>query len=117
MTTLTQVTAYKGILERKQNKPRNTTKKNLQLTQTAIKRITREIETNAVIWKNTWKKTIRPLVQQFIYKTLHGTHLVRKYWSNINGYEEWKTCRTCNETKSMNHILTQCKERNTQTIW
>ena len=117
LTTLTQATAYKGILEHKQNEPRNTTEKYLQLTQTAIKRITGEIETNATIWKNTRKKTIRPLVQQFIYKTLHRTHLVRKYWSNINGYEERETCRTCNETESMNHIPTQCKERNTQTIW
>ena len=117
LTTLTQATAYKGILERKQHEPRNTTEKNMQLTWTAIKRITREIETNTTIWKNTRKKTIRPIVQQFLYKTLHGTHLVGKYWSNINGYKEQETCRTCNKTESISHILMQCKEKHTQTIW
>ena len=89
----------------------------LQLTRMAIKRITGEVETNAAIWKNMRKKTIRPIVQQFLYKTIHGTHLIRKYWSHINGYEEREICRTCGETESMSHILTKCKEKTTQTIW
>ena len=36
---------------------------------------------------------------------------------NIDGYEERETCATCNETESMSHILTQCKEKHTQLIW
>ena len=83
----------------------------------AIKRITGEIETNAAIWKHTRKKTIRPIVQQFLYKTIHRTHMIRGYWSHINGYEERERCATCNETESMSHILTRCKEKNAQTIW
>ena len=106
LPTLTQATAYKGILEQKQHEPRNTTERNLQLTRTAIKRITGEIETNAAIWKHVRKKTIRPIVQQFLYKTIHGTHMIGGYWSHINGYEERERCATCNETESMSHILT-----------
>jgi len=117
LPTLTQATAYKGILERKQHEPRNTTERNLQLTRTAIKRITGEIETNAAIWKHARKKTIRPIVQQFLYKTIHGTHMIGGYWRHINGYEEREKCATCNETESMSHILTRCREKNTQTIW
>jgi hypothetical protein len=44
-----QATAYKGILEWKQPEPRNTSKRNLQLTRMAIKRITGEVEMNAAI--------------------------------------------------------------------
>ena len=62
LPTLTQVTAYKGILERKQPEPRNTSKRNLQLTHMAIKRITGEVEMNAVIWQNTWRQMIRPII-------------------------------------------------------
>jgi len=51
--TLTQATAYKGILERKKAELRKTSKKNLRLTCTAIKRITKKIETNATIWQST----------------------------------------------------------------
>jgi len=80
LPTLTQATAYKGILEWKQPKPRNTTEKNIQLTHTAIKGVTGEIETNNAIWKSTRKKTIRPLIQQFLYRTIHGTHMIRKQW-------------------------------------
>ena len=117
LSTLTQATAYKGILERKQHEARNTTERNLQLTRTAIKRITGETESNAAIWNSTRKKTIRPIVQQFMYKSMHGTHLVGKYWRNINGFEGREICATCNETESMSHILTECNERNARLIW
>jgi hypothetical protein len=83
----------------------------------AIKRITGEVETNAVIWRNMWRQVIRLIIQQFLYKTLHGTHLIGKYWRNINGYEEWETCTTCNKTESMSHILTECREQYMQTVW
>ena len=117
LPTLTQATAYKGILERKQHELQNSTKKNLQLTRMAIKRITGELETNTAIWKDTRKKTIRPIVQQFLYKMIHETHMIGKYWSHINGYEDRESCKSCHETESMSHILTQCKERSTQTVW
>jgi len=117
LPTLTQVTAYKGILERRESEQYKTTEKNMKLTRTAIKRITGEAETDATIWLNTQKKVIRPIIQQFIYKTMHGTHLVRKYWRNIDGYEEQETCSTCNETESMHHIMVQCRENSTHLIW
>jgi len=117
LPTLTQATAYKGILERKQPEPRNTTEKNIQLTRTAIKGVTGEIETNNAIWKSTRKKTIRPLIQQFLYRTIHRTHMIGKQWRHINGYKEREMCTTCNETESMSHILTQCKEKSTQLVW
>jgi len=117
LSTLTQATAYKGILEQKKSEPRKTSKKNLNLTHIAIKRVTSESETNAAIWLNTWKSTIRPIIQQFPYKTMHRTHLIGKYWRNINGYKEQEQCATCNETESMNHIMTHCRENNTHLIW
>jgi len=43
--------------------------------------------------------------------------MIGKYWRHIDGYEERETCATCNETESMSHILTQCKEKHTQLIW
>jgi predicted transcriptional regulator len=114
---LTQAMAYRGILEQKQPKMRQTTERNIQLTCTAIKRIMSKLETDGVIWNNTRKKTVRPLIQQFLYKTIHSTHMVGKYWRNINGYEERETCTACNEMESMSHILMQCKEKSTQLIW
>jgi len=88
LPTLIQVTAYKGILEQRESEQCKTTKKNMKLTHTAIKRITGKAETDAAIWLNMQKKAIRLIIQQFIYKTIHRTHLVGKYWRNIDSYEE-----------------------------
>ena len=117
LPTLTQATAYKGILERQQHEPRRTSTRNLQLTRMTIKRVTGEVETNAAIWRSMRKQVIRPIIQQFLYKSMHGTQMIGKYWRNINGYEDRETCATCNETESMSHILTQCREQNTQVVW
>ena len=76
---LMQATAYKGILEQKRPEQRNTSEKNLQLTRIAIKQVTGKTEMNAAIWLSTQSKTMRPIIQQFLYKMIHGTHLVRKY--------------------------------------
>ena len=53
LSSLTQATAYKGILEKRKSVPRNTTEKNLKLAHRAIKRITGNSETNATIWRST----------------------------------------------------------------
>ena len=83
----------------------------------AIKRVTGESETNTAIWLNMRKSTIRPIIQQFLYKMMHRTHLIRKYWRNINRYKEQEWCATCNKTESMNHIITHCRENTTHLIW
>jgi len=88
LPTLMQATAYKGILERKRPEQWNTSKKNLQLTCIAIKWVTGKTEMNATIWLSTQSKTIRPIIQQFLYKMIHRTHLFGKYWRNINGYKD-----------------------------
>ena len=106
-----------GILERKTHEPRNTTENNLRLTREAIHRVTGETETDATIWHNLRRQAIRPIIQQFLYKTMHGTYMIGKYWRPIPGSEEREICTTCNTTESMNHILTQCREENTQLIW
>ena len=48
---------------------------------------------------------------------IHSTHLIRKYWRNINSYEDQEICVSCNETELMSHIITQCKEKSMQLIW
>jgi len=117
LPTLTQATVYKGILERRKSEPHNTTEKNLKLTHRAIKRITGNSEMNAAIWQSTQRKAIRPIIQQFLYKTIYSTHLIGKYWRNINSYKDQEICASCNKTESMSHIITQCKEKSTQLIW
>ena len=49
LPSLIQATTYRGILEQNQYEPRKTTKKNIQLTHTAIQWVTGKLETNNTI--------------------------------------------------------------------
>jgi hypothetical protein len=117
LSTLTQAKAYRGILEQKSINQRNSTTQNLQLTHEAIHLITKELETDATIWQSIRKPILRLTVQQFLYKAMHNTHMIGRYWINIPGYEDREMCTTCEETESMTHILTQCRSHTTQKIW
>jgi hypothetical protein len=50
LTTLTQATVYRGIMERKNLTPRNSATHNLQLTRDTIQHITGDLESDATIW-------------------------------------------------------------------
>ena len=117
LATLTQAMAYRGILERKKPELRNSTKNNLRLTRDAILQTTNEDKTEATIWNSTRKPSIRPIVQQFLYKTMHDTFITGKRWRDFQGLEDREICATCNTTNDMSHILTRCQEQMTQLIW
>ena len=117
LATLTQAKAYKGILERRKLDPRTSTTRNLRIIRASLRNLTGENETDRTIWKNVRKSTLRPLIQQFLYRAIHNTYKVGSYWSHIRGSEEREICRTCNETESMDHILTKCEHPTTRTIW
>lgn len=74
-------------------------------------------ETEATIWRNLRSKAIRPVIQQFLFKTTHNTYMVGEYWRKIRGCEDRGTCTTCDTTESMNHILTECNAPPTCLIW
>src|SRR5437588_8367156 len=85
LTALTQAKAYRGILERMSPEPRRTTANNLRLIRESISQITGKTETNATLWQNLRKSTIRPTIQQFLYKAMHGIYMVGPFWTHIDG--------------------------------
>ena len=117
LAALTQAKAYRGILERINPEPRQTTERNLQLTRDSITRLMGDTETDATLWRNLRKSSIRPLIQQFLYKAMHGIYMVGPYWRHITGHEDRGTCTTCDTLDSMEHILTQCREPTAHLIW
>ena len=117
LATLTQAIAYRGIRERAKKLERKTTQLNLEKIKGDLKDITGEEETNAAIWHNVRMNPIRLRIQQFFFKTIHGTHKIGRYWLNIEGYSQRATCRNCEDDESMNHILTECTHPTTQRIW
>jgi len=48
---------------------------------------------------------------------MHGTQKIRKFWSSIAPLAYREHCRTCGLTKSMDHILTKCRDPPVRIIW
>jgi ribonuclease HI len=117
LTALTQATAYRGIMERQTPQKRATTTTNLQLTREALHNYNNVLETDETIWSNMRQRTLRIRVKQFLYKAMHGTQKLGKYWQWIERCEVREFCTTCGSTESMEHILASCPATARNLIW
>ena len=117
ISSLTQATAYKGILERKQILIRPSSSENIQRARDAIKRLTGNDETDATIWMNMKKAPLRPKIRQFLFKATHEVFKIGEFWSHIPAVSERHLCTTCRTTESMSHILIHCRSKPTRLIW
>ena len=79
LSTMTQALAYKGIRTRNPPLPWPTTTRNLAQARSTIRDFNLTLETDANLWKGLRKKSIRPRVQQFLYKTMHGVYKIGSY--------------------------------------
>ncbi|KAH9161884.1 hypothetical protein EDB89DRAFT_1812507, partial [Lactarius sanguifluus] len=96
---------------------RRSTNTNLEKVKQDLNDQTGTLETDETIWNLIRRKPICPLIQQFLYKSLHSTHKIGKYWLNIPECEDRCYCRSCGETKLMDHILTSCENQTRTRIW
>jgi hypothetical protein len=118
LATITQSTAYRGIQESKSHPPRATSTRNIQTARNAIQAYNQTLETDETLWKGIQNHTLCTHVQQFLYKTMHGTQKIGSFWSNIPNYKMCQYCSTCHDKiESMDHILTHCDALITRIIW
>jgi len=117
LSMLTQAIAYRGIKETRKVPARQTTKENLQKAREAIYEYTGSLETDESIWLSTRKQEIQTKIRQFLFKTMHGTQKIGKFWTTIEALTHREKCGSCNTTESMEHILTRCREPPVRTIW
>ncbi|KAI0249344.1 ribonuclease H-like domain-containing protein [Lactifluus subvellereus] len=116
IATITQAIAYQGIREQHTPLPRPTTERNIQAARNTVHEYTGTLETEESLWKGTRNRTIRTRVQQFLYKSLHGTQKIGEFWRHIPGFETRQNCTTCDITESMDHILIHCHQQIGQNI-
>jgi ribonuclease HI len=117
LAAMTQAITYRGITAQQRTQPRMAAQLNLEQTRIALKEYQGTLETDKSIWQGLRRHTIHLRAQQFLYKAMHNMLMVGGVWANILGYEERGTCRICNTTESMNHILTECKAEPRKVIW
>lgn len=99
MSTITQALAYKGILK----------------IQQALYWIGTLLPDN--IWKSLQSKTLSKEIRNFLWKCMYNIYKLRKYWKNIQDYEDRAKCLKCRVEKSMDHILTECEASGQGLIW
>jgi len=117
LTAVTQAIAYRGIMECQPHRHHTTTSENLQSTREAIHNYNNLLETDETLWSGMRRRTLRTRVHQFMYKAMHGTQKIGKYWRHIENAAQRELCTTCGVTESMEHILTQCQATPRATIW
>jgi len=117
LATLTQALAYRGIMERKTHRRRPTTETNLQRTREALANYHSDLETDETIWRGTRNTALRLRTCQSLYKAIHGTQKIGRYWDHIPGHEERSDCQRCSSEETMEHILMNCQERPVKIIW
>ena len=88
LATITQSTAYRGIQESKSHPPRATSTRNIQTARNAIHAYNETLETDETLWKEIRNRTLRTHVQQFLYKTMHGTHCHPEHWQLLEKHPE-----------------------------
>ena len=117
LSAMTQALAYRAIRTIKTKDAPPITPILLQKIREAISNLNGQSETDATIWKSLRNPVVRTRVQQFLYKSIHQALMVGDVWNHIRTFEYRETCRTCNTTESMEHILTQCNEIANNIIW
>jgi ribonuclease HI len=117
LAMMTQAIAYRGVCNKNTTTHRQSTLRNLETAKQAIRNFNNLHKTDSSIWNNTRKKSIRPKVQQFLFKSLHNTYMISSFWSHIPGYKTRGQCQLCQTTEDLNHILTQCSAEPVNTLW
>lgn len=117
LSRMSQALAHSGIRAQNTPLPRPTTVRNLERTKLAIAQFSQTYETNQAIWKGLRKRSLRPRVQQFLYKAMHGTFRIGHFWSNIPSYETRGQCNRCQTTEDMSHILITCTTGTASQVW
>ncbi|KAH9835736.1 uncharacterized protein C8Q71DRAFT_709054 [Rhodofomes roseus] len=117
LNALTQRVAYRSIRTRKNIEDRRATLRNITRATEHIAGHTKIRPKAEEIWKSLRHKDIRRTISDFLWKTAHNAHKCGEFWEAIPNYEDRGTCKHCDTTDSMEHILTDCVAPGQETVW
>ena len=117
LVTLSQKELYRGI--KKANPPalRTNTKTNLGQIQACTAETYHTNPTPSTIWRTTKHKDLMKKTREFIWKCIHDTFKIGKFWKNILNYKQCGICPKCKVEELMEHILTECTAPGREQMW
>ncbi|KIY52372.1 hypothetical protein FISHEDRAFT_35149, partial [Fistulina hepatica ATCC 64428] len=114
---ITQVKAYKALRAQSKQPERPTTVTTVEEVQEAARKRTGKTPRVEQLWASVTHKDFNRSFQFFLWRVMHGSYKVGRYWSHIPGYEERAMCPECNETETMEHIIFRCRASGQTEIW
>ncbi|KAJ7595385.1 hypothetical protein C8J56DRAFT_774631 [Mycena floridula] len=75
-------------MRKKEHHPRKTTSDNLEIGQYGALKLSGSMPTEASIWHSIQSKDISQNIREYMWKCLHGTHKLGKYWNKTPNHEE-----------------------------
>ncbi|KAJ6576536.1 hypothetical protein DFH09DRAFT_1246437 [Mycena vulgaris] len=87
------------------------------MVQAKIKELYLRTPTAATIWKSIRQRDITRQIRTFLWRSMHGSLRIGKYWRNIPECEEREMCQTCNVTESLEHIMIYCTRPSQLKVW
>ena len=118
LASITQRTAYQGLLSSMNLDYQESTLNLLDTTRYSIQSLTNSLMTDAAIWNGCRNPDLSKKIQQFLFKTLHNTHRIGSFWLRVRNYEERARCSACNtNVETMEHILFNCDDPTNNIIW
>lgn len=117
LSNVTQALAYRGLRELENPISRRSTTRNLEAIRTDIQQQKGDLETDESIWRSLNSQPIRLKIRDFLYKSIHGTHKIGRYWLNIENLHSRCECTTCGSEETLEHILVECPSDTKTLIW
>jgi ribonuclease HI len=120
MAALTQAIAERGIRDTQAQLPRRQTDINMSRTQATLEEFNGDLLEPSSLWRGIRHKAIRRNIRQFLFKAMHGTQKIGKYWTHIPQNEQRAYCNLpiCEgETESLEHILIECSSKVRDLVW
>ncbi|KAJ7314190.1 hypothetical protein DFH08DRAFT_917899 [Mycena albidolilacea] len=110
---------YRSIREEKMRKltPCPSTTKTLELVRKAAEESFGRCVSDAEIWKAVHTKELLPRTAQFLWKGLHNALKIGKHWGHIPECEDRASCKECDVTEDLAHILVGCRSPGQELIW
>jgi hypothetical protein len=117
LSTISQVQAYRMILDNKPRTSRPATEKNIQIIKKDLQSIRQRQPTNASIWKAVQSTTLRRRVRNFFFNLIHDSLKTGNFFKHIPNCEEQVNCSKCGKIDSIQHILLECQSPHRNLIW
>ncbi|KAJ7220660.1 hypothetical protein GGX14DRAFT_354602 [Mycena pura] len=109
-----QKTFYQAIREVKDHKrvPRPATTRQIRMTLDAVFQDFERDANERDLWLSIRNKDFSRQVRNFLYRAMHDSFPVGRYWKNIPECDNRVACQECGVTEDMEHILLHCKANN-----